>query len=59
HCATCHSLGGVDPASDGAPELSLMGGRMNGGFSPDLPGHQGIVLSATDIHDLKVLLNVN
>lgn len=59
HCATCHSLGSIDQTASGAPDLSLMGGRMNGRFSPDLPGHQGITLSTAEINDLKVLLNVN
>jgi len=59
NCASCHALGTLDPTANGAPELALKGGEMNGRFTADLPGHQGITLAATDITDLKVLLNVN
>ena len=59
NCASCHALGSLDPNGNGAPELALKGGEMNGRFSAELPGHQGITLSAADIGDLKVLLNVN
>jgi hypothetical protein len=59
NCASCHTLGSLDQTPGGAPELSLKGGRMNGYFSADVPGHQGIRLAASDLGNLKVLLNVN
>lgn len=58
-CASCHALGSYDQSASGAPDLALMGGRMNAVFSADLPGHQGVSLSAGEIAALKVLLNTN
>lgn len=58
-CASCHTLGSIDEAAGAGPELSLLGGRMNGMFPPDAAGHKGVVLTTTEIADLKVLLNVN
>jgi len=59
NCASCHALGSHDPSASGASDLALKGGKLNGLFSADLPGHQGIRLSAAEIEGLKVLLNVN
>jgi hypothetical protein len=59
NCASCHALGSLDPTSAGAPDLALKGGRMNGMFSSEAPGHQGIRLAAGEVQALKVLLNIN
>lgn len=58
-CASCHAMGSYDQAAAGASDLSLKGGRLNGIFTPDQQGHQGITLSASEIGNLKVLLNTN
>lgn len=58
-CASCHSLGSYDQTAAGASDLALKGGRLNGIFTPDQPGHQGITLTAAEISNLKVLLNSN
>lgn len=59
NCASCHALGSYDTTAASAPDLALKGGRMNGIFAPELPNHQGILLTAHEINALKVLLNVN
>lgn len=59
HCASCHALGNYDATEESAPDLALRGGVMNGMFTPELSGHQGIRLTAHEINALKVLLNVN
>jgi hypothetical protein len=57
-CASCHKLGSLDQTGS-APDLSLRGGRIDSYFTADVPSHQGITLAASDIVNLKVLLNVN
>ena len=59
NCASCHALGSFDPTFNGASDLSLKGGRMNGMFLPGVAGHQGITLAEAEITALKILLNVN
>jgi hypothetical protein len=59
-CASCHALGGYDPSSTGgAPDLALKGGEIAGKFTAGVAGHNNITLSASEISDLKVLLNAN
>jgi hypothetical protein len=59
-CNPCHSLGNHDPISaGGAPDLALKGGEVPDYFSAGEPGHNGITLTAQEIHDLKILLNAN
>lgn len=58
-CASCHALGGFDPASAGAGDIALKGGRLDALYNPGQPGHQGITLTSGQIANLKVLLNVN
>ena len=58
-CASCHAMGSYDQTASGASDLALKGGRLNGIFTPDQPGHQGITLTAAEISTLKVLLNSN
>lgn len=60
NCASCHSLGNYDTSSaGGAPDLSLKGGEIPGIFTAGSPSHNNITLSATEIHDLMILLNAN
>jgi len=39
--------------------LALKGGEIANEFTANLPGHNNITLSATEISDLKILLNAN
>ena len=56
-CSSCHALGTLDPVAESAPELSLKGGLIEGMFTAGVTGHQGIKLTASEISDMKVLLN--
>jgi hypothetical protein len=59
-CASCHTLGSYNPDNlSGAPDLALKGGEIGGKFTAGAAGHEGIALSATEISDLKILLNAN
>lgn len=59
-CASCHSLGSLDPMSaGGAPDLALEGGEIPDHFTAGQPGHKAITLTAEEINDLKILLNAN
>lgn len=56
-CSSCHALGTLDPVAESAPGLPFTGGSIEGRFTPDVTGHQGITLTASEIRGLKVLLN--
>lgn len=58
-CAGCHALGSYDGSANGAPDLALKGGEIAGKFTAGQPGHDGIVLSASEMRDLQILLNAN
>jgi hypothetical protein len=55
----CHVLGTFDP--DGtAPDLSGNSAGVDSKYPvPDVAGHQGITLSATEITDVKVFVDAN
>jgi hypothetical protein len=57
-CASCHSLGFLDPSQEGAPDLSLKGGKLQETL-PATAAHNGLTLVNADLTALKVLLNVN
>lgn len=58
-CASCHALGSFDTTSAGASDLALEGGKLDALYLPGAAGHQGVTLTAEEIANLKVLLNVN
>jgi hypothetical protein len=59
-CASCHALGSYDTTStENSPDLALHGGNIPDHFTAGVPGHNGITLTAQEIHDLKILLNAN
>jgi len=60
NCASCHALGSYDKtSSENSPDLSLHGGNIPDHFTAGVPGHNGITLTAQEIHNLKILLNAN
>lgn len=56
-CASCHMLGDYDQTSNGAPDLSLKGGITGLLFTAGITGHQGVLLSAPELKDLRIFLN--
>jgi len=56
-CAICHALGSYDTTPGAASDLALKGGKLNSGFGNDLPAHQGVTLSPSELSGLKVMLN--
>jgi hypothetical protein len=59
NCASCHTLGTLDTAPGVGPELALKGGKLNALFSAGAAGHQGVLLTASDLSAVKILLNAN
>lgn len=58
NCASCHSLGSLDPSKGSDPELSLLGGQLDLLFPSGTAGHNGMTLTSDQLAALKILLNV-
>lgn len=59
NCASCHTLGSLNPSQVAGSDLSLKGGELNTLFAAGVAGHKGITLAGSELSALKILLNVN
>ena len=57
-CSGCHRLGPYDP-SGWAPDLSGASAGVDGRFTPDRAGHEGVTLTGEQIASLKPFLGGN
>ena len=55
-CSGCHRLGNYDTGGS-APDLAGKGGKIASKFTPGVPGHKGITLSAEELPSLQTFVN--
>lgn len=60
NCKSCHTLDIYEQNSSGdALCLTLKGGEITSKFTADVAGHNNIILTKDEIHDLKIFLNAS